>query len=109
MKGKKFVALVMGTVLGMSMMAGCGSKTDAPAESQPETEAVSEAVTPETETQAVSSDDPMEAITEGYYTYGLCIYSEVSGYHSESPIKRLFYTVSHDCQKFFIPYCNLLK
>lgn len=96
MKGKKFVALVMGTVLGMSMMAGCGSKTDAPAESQPETEAVSEAVTPETETQAVSSDDPMEAITEGYYTYGYEVKDMLMSYYfhfyEEQPVLgKVFY------------------
>lgn len=96
MKGKKFVALVMGTVLGMSMMAGCGSKTDAPAESQPETEAVSEAVTPETETQAVSSDDPMEAITEGYYTYGYEVGDMLMSYYfhfyEEQPVLgKVFY------------------
>ena len=96
MKGKKFVALVMGAVLGMSMMAGCGSKTDAPAESQPETEAVSEAVTPETETQAVSSDDPMEAITEGYYTYGYEVGDMLMSYYfhfyEEQPVLgKVFY------------------
>ena len=96
MKGKKFVALVMGAVLGMSMMAGCGSKTDAPVESQPETEAVSEAVTPETETQAVSSDDPMEAITEGYYTYGYEVGDMLMSYYfhfyEEQPVLgKVFY------------------
>ena len=96
MKGKKFVALVMGAVLGMSMMAGCGSKTDAPVESQPETEAAVEAAAPETETQAASSDDPMEAITEGYYTYGYEVGDMLMSYYfhfyEEQPVLgKVFY------------------
>lgn len=96
MRGKKIAALVMGAVLGMSMMAGCGTKTDAPAESQPETEAVSEAVTPETETQAASSDDPMEMITEGYYTYGYEVGDMLMSYYfhfyEEQPVLgKVFY------------------
>ena len=96
MKGKKFVALVMGAVLGMSMLAGCGSKTDAPVESQPETEAAVEAAAPETETQAASSDDPMEAITEGYYTYGYEVGDMLMSYYfhfyEEQPVLgKVFY------------------
>lgn len=96
MRGKKIAALVMGAVLGMSMMAGCGTKTDAPAESQPETEAASEAVAPETETQAASSDDPMEMITEGYYTYGYEVDDMLMSYYfhfyEEQPVLgKVFY------------------
>ena len=53
-------------------------------------------MTPETETQAVSFDDPMEAITEGYYTYGYEVGDMLMSYYfhfyEEQPVLgKVFY------------------
>lgn len=74
MKRKKIAALLLGTALGVSMVTGCGSQAGKSTAASSGTEQTASSVSAEgTSTSSDSeteSADPLEAITEGYYTYG---------------------------------------
>lgn len=99
MKVKKLLALLMSTVLTASLLIGCGNDnatktTDASAEvSQTVEEKTEETVTKETE-ETVStpiSTNPLEMITQGYYTYaypveGLGDFTYFFHFYEEAPV-----------------------
>ena len=77
MKGKKIMALLLGAALGASLVTGCGNKAGQSTAASSGTEQTASSVSAEsTESTSTVSDsktesaDPLEAITDGYYTYG---------------------------------------
>ncbi len=74
MKRKKIAALLLGTALGVSMVTGCGSQAGKSTAASSGTEQTASSVSAESTSTSSDSEtesaDPLEAITEGYYTYG---------------------------------------
>ncbi|MCM1025533.1 MAG: hypothetical protein NC432_03820 [Roseburia sp.] len=72
MKGKKILALLTSALLCVSLLAGCGGQS-APGESEPSSENPVESMEPVQEStqpeQPAASTDPLEMITEGYYSF----------------------------------------
>lgn len=76
MKRKKFLALFASAVLCVSMLAGCGGDTPSEANTQPSEESSaaqessgSEEVSEAHSTDPGGSEDPLEMIHEGYYSW----------------------------------------
>ena len=95
MKGKKIATLLVSVALGISMLTGCGGKKDQSSETVNAQPTVTQAATPTVAQQA--STDPLEMITEGYYTYAYPvegmgdIYYYFHFYNDDSGIGNVFY------------------
>lgn len=97
MKGKKFLALLMSCALCLTALAGCGSESgqkestqqvSAPVESTQESSSQEPA---ETVSAPAETDDPLEKITQGYYTYsypveGLGDFGYFFHFYEEAPV-----------------------
>ena len=96
MKGKKLIALLMSTALCLSLLAGCGDSKDDKKETTPASASVESTVetteeSTEPASQPAQTDDPLEKITQGYYTYaypveGLGDFTYFFHFYEEAPV-----------------------
>lgn len=122
MKGKKFLALAVSAAMCMSLLAGCGGTgtedvvessvqeetVESSAETEPETEAESQ---PEEESGAEVSENPLEKLTQGYYSYvyntepdgsGMEMYNFFHFYEEQPVLGSVFYAGFAMNQIFFV-------
>lgn len=122
MKGKKFLALAVSAAMCMSLLAGCGGTgtedvvensvqeetAESSSETEPETEAESQ---PEEESGAEVSENPLEKLTQGYYSYvyntepdgsGMEMYNFFHFYEEQPVLGSVFYAGFAMNQIFFV-------